>query len=110
MMIVPRKGGGFFLCWGWRLFCCHQKTSSHRPNSLGKNPSEADPIALGALGAWTIFEPDLLVALVAANWDFRKNFEAPVQDRPVKSMKKRIFNNGGLKLRCCGSGWDAKKL
>ena len=45
-------------------------------------PSEADPIALGALGAWTIFEPDLLVALVAANWDFRKNFEAPVQDRP----------------------------
>jgi len=54
-------------------------------------PTQADPIALGALGAWTIFEPDLLVALVAANWDFRKNFEAPVQDRfgpPIVEIEK----------------------
>ena len=54
------------------------------------NYSEADVIALGALGAWTIFEPDLLVALVAANLDFRKNFEAPVQDRPVNLSGKKI--------------------
>lgn len=40
------------------------------------------PITLGALGAWTAFEPDLLIALVAANLDFRRNFEAPVRDRP----------------------------
>eukprot|EP00435_Cladocopium_sp_Y103_P025421 s287_g6.t1 len=39
------------------------------------------PITLGALGAWTAFEPDLLIALVAANLDFRRNFEAPVRDR-----------------------------
>ena len=82
---------GFFLCWGWRLFCCHQNIRVIVPIPLGGNPSEADPIALGALGAWTIFEPDLLVALVAANWDFRKNFEAPVQDRPVKSNEKTDF-------------------
>lgn len=107
-MIVPRKGGvSFFVGDG---FFVASKTFESSSNSLGGTPSEADPIALGALGAWTIFEPDLLVALVAANWDFRKNFEAPVQDRPGFQMKKQIFNNGGLKLRCCGSGWDAKKL
>ena len=42
------------------------------------------PLTLGALGAWTRFEPDLIIALIAANLDFRKGFEAPVQDRLEK--------------------------
>ena len=38
-------------------------------------------LSLGALGAWTAYEPDLLVAIVAAHLDFQKNWNASVASR-----------------------------
>ena len=61
----------------------------------------AEDIVLGALGAWTEYSPDLLISLIAADIDFRKNIDVATKETyglPIIDMPERHNNLSQVKL------------
>ena len=57
---------------------------------------------LGAIGAWTAYAPDLLIAIIAAHLDFQKNWDASVAERfgpPIIQIPQVHPNATSINLR-----------